>query len=607
MQTPFRTTLFGLAAFAGSALVPGVASACGGFFCNQSQPVNQAAEGIIFADNGDGTVTAVIQIRYEGPSTKFSWLLPISSAPQKPEDVGVASNLALQRLQAATNPNYTLTTRIEGTCREQDFRGGGNASGGSASAGPPLTVGGGDNGGVTVEASGSVGPYDWDVIAVDASLVDPAAAAVKWLTAHEFDVPSEAPKLLGDYLQQGLHLLAVKLTKGADTGSIRPIVITYQGTKPSIPVKLTAVAANDDMGVLTWVLGNARAVPQNYLSLELNEARINWFNASSNYNSVVIAAADDAGGQGFVTEFAGATSTLKNVVWTTSDDANWTSFSQGLYQSFSEFFQRAYGQYGQYDGFWDATQAAVTLPSGLAFADFKLCPNCYADQITFTPTAYLNELKAMVIDPIKLVQNLIDAHPELTRMYTTLSADEMTLDPLFTFNPDLPDVSNLHTADRVIECNSGVYQYEAPWRIELPQGGVIRGTGATVGVWPDFGTLAPNLRITQSAASGTGKVLEDNSATIGTALASYNASVKNGTAGTGATAGTSGSGATGGGGSGNMLGSEGGSGGTAGLKSGGGGGCNVGHGSRPLGALVALSAFGAILVRRRRHAAIRGR
>jgi hypothetical protein len=200
----------------------------------------------------------------------------------------------------------------------------------------------------------------------------------------------------------------------------------------------------------------------------------------------------------------------------------------------------------------------------------------------------------MVIEPIKLVQNLIDAHPELTRMYTTLSADEMTLDPLFTFNPDLPDVSNLHTADRVIECNPSVYQYEAPWRIELPQGGVIRGTGATVGVWPDFGMLSPNLRITQSAASGTGKVLEDNSASIGTALASYNASVKNGTAGTGA---------TGGGGGGNMLGS----GGSGGLQSGGGGGCNLGHGSRPLAALFALSAFGAILARRRRHAATRSR
>jgi hypothetical protein len=50
------------------------ALACGGFFCSQQQPVNQAAERIIFADNGDGTVTAVIQILYQGPSeSRHSW------------------------------------------------------------------------------------------------------------------------------------------------------------------------------------------------------------------------------------------------------------------------------------------------------------------------------------------------------------------------------------------------------------------------------------------------------------------------------------------------------------------------------------------------------
>src|SRR5207253_1014494 len=105
-----RDTVFGVSVGAASCLMPSAASACGGFFCNRAQPVNQAAEGIIFADNGDGTVTAVIQIQYQGPSKSFSWLLPISSVPKSDADVGVASNLAFQRLQSATNPNYTLNT-----------------------------------------------------------------------------------------------------------------------------------------------------------------------------------------------------------------------------------------------------------------------------------------------------------------------------------------------------------------------------------------------------------------------------------------------------------------------------------------------------------------
>ena len=94
MRSIQRGALFG-AVLSLSALLPASALACGGFFCNQSQPVNQAAESIIFADNGDGTTTAVIQIQYQGPSKSFSWLLPISSVPKADSDIGIASNLVM--------------------------------------------------------------------------------------------------------------------------------------------------------------------------------------------------------------------------------------------------------------------------------------------------------------------------------------------------------------------------------------------------------------------------------------------------------------------------------------------------------------------------------
>jgi len=585
MRAILRTSLIGVAVWATSSLLPASASACGGFFCNTAQPVNQAAEGIIFADNGDGTVTAVIQIKYQGPSKSFSWLLPISSVPKTDSDIGVASNLAFQRLQSATNPNYSLTVRVEGTCKQEQNLGIGSSSGGASSAGvgPTTAEPGGD--GVTVEASGVVGAFEWTVISLDKSLADPADVAVTWLKTNGYDVPSMAPELLGPYLQDGMYLLALRLTKGADSGSIRPIVLTYKGTQPSIPIKVTAVAANDDMGVLTWVLGKTRAVPQNYLSLELNEARINWFNAASNYNSVVTDAANDAGGQGFVTEFAGPSSTLKQAIWTQFDDSNWTSFQNTVYQSFSEFFTRAYQTYGQYDGFWDATRNAVTLPANVTFDAFKLCPNCYAAQIQFDPAAYLAELDKGVIEPIKLVQNLVDAHPELSRMYTTMSADEMTLDPLFTFNPDLKDVSNVHTAVRVIECDPSLYQFDAPWRIELPQGGVVRGAAnaANAATWPAaLSDLPPNRLIVRTGVSGSGEVVEDDSGAIKNQLATYNAGVGNG-----ASAGNSA-----GAGNGDQP---------TNTTNSAGGGCSVAGKGNPLSALGVALALGAALIRRRRR------
>jgi MYXO-CTERM domain-containing protein len=572
------------------------ASACGGFFCNSAQPVNQAAEQIIFSDNGDGTVTAVIQIMYEGPSQSFSWLLPIAGVPDK-DEVKVASNLAFQRLQSATNPQYTLTTSVEGTCK-QDLRGG--ASTGGASSGGPSGTGGTsgsgsiDNGnhGVTVETKVAAGAYEGVVISLDASLDDPADAAVTWLKENGYQVPPSAPGLLRPYLEDHLNLLAIKLQKGADTGSIRPLVITYEGTKPSIPIKLTAVAANDDMGVLAWLLSDARGVPQNYYSLELNEALINWFNPAPTYGAVVSAAADDAGGKGFVTEFAGPTSTLANVVWNPSDEATWSAFKNRVYTSFDEIFTTAYYSFQSYDGFWDAAQASVKLPDGVDFASFKLCPTCYSGQVMLDPAEFVAALDEHVVQPLKVVQDLVDAHPELTRLYTTMSADEMTVDPLFTFNADQPDVSNLHTAERIIECSDDYYQFEAPWRIELPAGGVVRGVGQPSQTWPITTDTLPdmplNQRITQQSNKGEGNLIEDNADKIAESLDAYNESLPAPAQSTGGSGGTGGSSGKGG----SSTGATGGTKNAGGTSGGGTGGTTTGTGGVSSGGTGADGTYG---------------
>ncbi len=287
---------------------PRVAEACGGFFCSQSQPVNQAAERIIFAKNADGTVTSIVQIQYQGPSEKFSWVLPVPSIPQ----VSVSSNAAFTRLQAATNPQYRLTTTTEGVCRGDTKA--------FATGGPPQnSQEDSANGGNTVQvvAKGSVGPYDYEVLQVNTTTADKADVAIAWLQTNGYDVTSIGPGLIRSYLEQGDLLLAFRLSKqaGATSGDIRPVVLRFKDDLPMIPIKLTAVAAQDNMGVLVWVLGEHRSVPTNYRHLVLNEAAIDWTTGGANYNNVVSLAADEAGGQGFVTEYADASSTMANIVF----------------------------------------------------------------------------------------------------------------------------------------------------------------------------------------------------------------------------------------------------------------------------------------------------
>jgi MYXO-CTERM domain-containing protein len=65
----------------------------------------------------------------------------------------------------------------------------------------------------------------------------------------------------------------------------------------------------------------------------------------------------------------------------------------------------------------------------------------------------------------------------------------------------------------VIECGPGLTQFSAPWRVELPQGGVIRGSGqdAQSRIWPAATADQPsNRRIVQLGETGAGMVAEDN-------------------------------------------------------------------------------------------------
>jgi hypothetical protein len=273
------------------------AHACGGLFCSSSNPVNQVAERIIFAQNADDTVTAAIEIQYQGPARAFAWVLPV---PEGDVAVGVSSKQALDALQAASNPVYQLNTTFASCDRNQNL-----LKGTATESGSDESSGADPRAAVSVLSSGAVGPYDWVVIEVDKSLDDRADADVEWLTENGFDIDGIGPDVLRIYLDQDMNLLAFRLSKDSDTGSIRPVLVTYPGERPVIPIQPTAVAAQDDMGILVWVLGSGRAVPTNYLSLELNEARINWLNPSPTYNDVVVAAADEAGGWGFVTEQAG--------------------------------------------------------------------------------------------------------------------------------------------------------------------------------------------------------------------------------------------------------------------------------------------------------------
>jgi hypothetical protein len=483
---------------------PRPVQACGGFFCSGSNPVNQAAERIIFVDHGDGRVTAVVQILYQGPTAQFAWVLPVPSLPE----IGLSSNMAFQRLQAATNPRYQLDTTFLGDCFPPQSGGGGQDA---ASGGDTASDGGG---GVRVEVQGSVGPYDYEVLSVDPELEDPAQVAVDWLVAEGYDLMGIGPDVLRPYLEQEDYLVAFRLTKTAQAGDIRPVVLEYQDDYPMIPIRPTAVAATANMGVLVWVLGPSRAIPLNYRNLVLNEALLNWLNPGSSYDAVVIAAANEAGGHGFVTELASSSNALREVVFAEWEDSQFQAARESDWFDPIDLLEWATESYYGWDGYVEAFREQVPLPEGVTAEDAAANPRLYLEETGvpgFDAAAFWQALEDNVVQPMRDTQALLQQEPMVTRLYTTLSANEMTEDPDFEFNPEAAEVSNVHRATRVIDCTEAP-AFEAPWWVELEDGSLVYGVGSS---WPyDPGGDLPANQLIEQYSTEDRAVITDNSQAI---------------------------------------------------------------------------------------------
>ena len=49
---------------------------------------------------------------------------------------------------------------------------------------------------------------------------------------------------------------------------------------------------------------------------------------------------------------------------------------------------------------------------------------------------------------------MMDRLPVLTRLYTSMSPNEMTVDPIFVINPDLPPVARAKTLEAQVTCDN---------------------------------------------------------------------------------------------------------------------------------------------------------
>ncbi len=314
--------------FVAALLAPSFALACGGVFCSQAllQPVEQNAEKILFTVNDDETITAVVEINYSGTPGDFSWVVPVPDTPI----TDVAPSTALASLDAQTRP-VPVNQRTVCTQRSQRFGCDRPVRLGELPGAPRTRAallasqviagslasleacpassddddeafGEFDGPPVEVEQLPQVGPYLQEVV----SSSDPDAL-VDWLNTNGYLITEYMEPMVEMYVEAGMKFLAMKLAPNSNTNQIQPIVMTYPGAAPMIPIVLTGVGAEPEMGILTFIGAQQRYQPANFahILVDSSDLRLDRSLSRTNYASLVSWLVDRAGGHAFVTEFAG--------------------------------------------------------------------------------------------------------------------------------------------------------------------------------------------------------------------------------------------------------------------------------------------------------------
>ncbi|WAS99585.1 DUF2330 domain-containing protein [Nannocystis punicea] len=504
------------------------AHACGGFFCdlvnNQPTPVDQTGENILFAiDEAAGTVEAHIQIQYTGDPLKFGWVIPVSAEP----DFAVGSELLFTNLLAATVPTYSFTTARD--CSDDDDRSLGCVAialdGGFAGSGGVETDGSTeDSGGFEVVKREIVGPFE--IVVLKGGSAD---EVWQWLDAAGYYQDPAAGPIMQEYLDEGFYFAAAKLLHGAGVEELQPIVMTYEGTTPCVPLRLTAIAAMPDMPVRVFGLGHSRYAPSTYRHVELNDVAIDWTTNASNYTEVVARALDApmADGHGFVTEYAGGSNVVsREGIFSDRWDAE--TFVEAAPINAGVSVIDALALQGLVDCSFNPCSynhpqllpllrtylpAPPGIPEDLFYSDMA----AYEDMIdldAWSGPAFANALRERIIDPGRRAVDLLARWPYLSRLLTILSPEEMTVDPEFIQNPDLGDVSNLRQGVMQLPCAGSN-------RMRMPNGrGVLLDE---FGNWPTFKDMPAAQRVEQIAPAGAPQVLQDFDAAIVASLKASNA------------------------------------------------------------------------------------
>lgn len=494
------------------------ALACGGFFCSNI-PVDQTGEDVLFVvDEQSDETTVHVQISYAGEASDFAWVIPVAAEPE----IVLSTDAAFAALSGLTYPSFPMDVRgvdsegeecqIYGTVLYQGLP-----------PAPPLS-------GTSVVFQEIVGPYEIAVLRARS-----ADELLEWLASNGYDLPATIDTALAPYIAEESYFVALKLSQGSPVGALQPIALRYEGQGMSVPLVLTSVAASENMPVRVHVLASARAVPDSYLHATIDPLRLPWLAnemysglwamRDGTYEFLVERAVDEAGQHAFVTAYAGEAAPLAEAIWAEgrydidllASSATPYAFADALdvmNLSGDPLLQPMWLEF--------LPMPEELVQSGELPSNFYGCLECYAsyiDALPFDAPAFAARIDERIVTPRKDLQEAFDTSPWLTRLETAISPSEMTIDPTFVLNRDLPQSVGFGEAVIDMLCEEmPVEAYQMPLRLTLPDGRTyeipsaeeMAMEGQSLTMYIDPLRVRYAMRIEDLGATGPGTVLVDH-------------------------------------------------------------------------------------------------
>ncbi len=318
-----------------------------------------------------------------------------------------------------------------------------------------------------------------------------------WALARGYRAAAMDGEVVQSYLDGGQAILAVEtappeyLYHLKRVNRIQPLAFTYGVDGITVPLKSATSEGTDRQGLTVWIAAESRAIPENYLNVHLNPARLTWPHAyglfsgkPGNYHQVLSNAIAETEHPALVTEYAvegtgpGDWEEPHADLDALRDPESLDAFLTDLWHGgitpkspwgevSTEFELR----------FLQLLRKHIPIPESVleairqgyngreerfreyAESQFYSFPNEYEDHYEdewFNFSGFVDDWMARIQEPKARAHEALAGRPYLTRLTTFYFGDAETVDPVLGFNADLGQVNDRPGYGKVgFECREG--------------------------------------------------------------------------------------------------------------------------------------------------------